>query len=82
MTLQATDIMPRSSSRFSLVDPTRVGVAAALIASLLLQPTTVLAADRIAVYTEQSYPLSYTENGADDGQIMGFATQLVIAVLE
>ncbi|MCH7854577.1 MAG: transporter substrate-binding domain-containing protein [Proteobacteria bacterium] len=38
--------------------------------------------ERISVFTEQDYPLNYTDSGEDDGPIIGFATELVIAVLE
>ncbi len=44
--------------------------------------TTAYGSDRIAVFTEQSYPLNYTESGRDDDPIIGFGTQLVKAVLE
>jgi len=37
---------------------------------------------RIDAYTKQDYLLSYTENGTNSGQIIGFSTKLVNAVLE
>lgn len=59
-------------------------IAAAVICTIgfLTLPATARGADRIAVFTEQSYPLNYTESGRDDGPIIGFGTRLVKAVLE
>ncbi|MFT7685690.1 MAG: polar amino acid transport system substrate-binding protein [Candidatus Azotimanducaceae bacterium] len=49
---------------------------------LLMAPGALSAEDKILVLTEQLYPMNYTENGSDDGIILGFATQLVIEILE
>lgn len=60
----------------------KVSGFAALPTCLLTGPATLNAADRIAVYTEQDYPLNYTESGEDDDPALGSATELVIVVLE
>lgn len=57
-------------------------LAIVLTSSLLMSATTALGADRISVYTEQLYPLHYTESGGNDEPVLGYATQLVVAVLE
>jgi len=36
----------------------------------------------IHVYTEQVYPLNYTLEGKDDGEIVGIATELLVAILK
>lgn len=38
--------------------------------------------DKITILTEQSYPLSYTKNRQDDGEVIGVGTLLVKAVME
>jgi len=61
------------SGRFS------IAVVAAL---LLTDPAVLRADDRISVFTEQDFPLNYTESGEDDDVIIGYATELVVAVLQ
>lgn len=70
---------------FRNVSPTRslkVAVVAVLAGFSLTGPATLIAADRISVFTEQDYPLNYTELGEDDEEVLGFATELVVTVLE
>ncbi|MFT7689100.1 MAG: polar amino acid transport system substrate-binding protein [Candidatus Azotimanducaceae bacterium] len=38
--------------------------------------------DEISVYTEQFYPMNYTDSGGDFGEVKGFATELIRAVLD
>lgn len=65
-----------------------VGFKRILAQSLLIacmgintQFTHCVASEKLTVLTEQSFPMNYTENGRDDDEIIGFATELVIAVL-
>jgi len=53
-----------------------------LFGGLTLQIETAFAADRIDVYTEQSFPMNYTRNGTDNEPVIGPATDLMVAVLE
>lgn len=55
---------------------------AVLISFLLTVSTASFGGERVYVFTEQDYPLNYTESGEDEGPIIGVATELVIAVLE
>jgi len=41
-----------------------------------------LADEPLLILTEQHYPMSYTANGEDDEKILGFATELIVAVME
>ena len=50
--------------------------------SLWCISTTALSVEKIIVLTEQLKPFNYTESGLDHGEILGFATELIVAVLE
>ena len=71
-----------SHLNFSLLDLVHGTTNAVLISFLLTVSTASFGGERISVFTEQDYPLNYTDSGEDDGPIIGFATELVIAVLE
>ena len=71
-----------SHLNFSLLDLVHATTNAVLISFLLTVSTASFGGERISVFTEQDYPLNYTDSGEDDGPIIGFATELVIAVLE
>lgn len=67
---------------FSLTDLARGGMSLVIAGFLLTVSMTSIGAERISVFTEQNYPLNYTESGENEGPIIGAATELVIAVLE
>jgi len=48
---------------------------------VLFLPGMAVADDPLLILTEQLYPMNYTENGQDDEKILGFATELVTAVM-
>ena len=50
--------------------------------TLLLLPGAILADEPLLILTEQLYPLNYTANGEDHEEVLGFATNLVVAVME
>ena len=74
--------MPPIFLRMMMADTKHIYFVAVLISSLMIHSKWVSAADQITAFTEQVYPLNYTKSGDDDGQVIGFATELVIAVLD
>ena len=74
--------MPRICYKSSFVDLITPTIILLFATSLLAAASTARGTDRISVYTEHIYPLQYTENEEDDGPVVSFTTQLVVAVLE
>ena len=59
----------------------QIGLLLTLCAGFLATPSPLYAAEKISVFTERFYPLSYKSNEADNSKVVGFATNLVLAVL-
>lgn len=57
-------------------------IALILIAPFVFCAESKISDHKLLVLTEQLYPMNYTKNGDDDGKILGFSTELVIAILE
>jgi len=54
--------------------------AAYFLLALLSSP--IVASEKLTILTEQSYPLSYTLSGNDDGEVIGYGVDIVKAVME